>query len=60
MVSRRYRALTDESHNNIGESCKAFIYNLMVIADEDASGYGWIFELLTTSSKVVKVYISVL
>ena len=60
MVSRRYRDLTDELHNNTGESFKAFIYLLMVIADEDASGYGRLFDFLTTSNKVVKVYISVL
>jgi hypothetical protein len=60
LVSGHYCDLTDELYNNIGESFKAFIYLLMVIADEDASGYGRIFDLLTTSSKVVKVYISVL
>ena len=60
LVSRHYCDITDELYNNIGKSFKAFIYLIMVIAYEDASDYGRIFDLLTTSSKVVKVYISVL
>ena len=60
MLSGDYCDLTGELYNSIDKSFKAFIYLLLVIADEDASGYGRIFDLLTTSSWVVKVYISVL